>query len=241
MKTDQTSGADALPSEKQEKFAQLVASGVNHSEARRRAGYKQSKHADSHAARLADLGSISARIEYLRALRTEMARAVATVDATDIQAELEALAFSDIADAFEAVPSGDTGEVVPRVLPVDRWPKEFRAAVAKVKARRYTEGSGDSAREVEVVEFTLWNKVNALHELREHMGLVGPKKVDLTVRGVVALPVLQVPVPGPGDRIIDVTGDSLPDLEVATPQSAEFDAARLAALAALAAWRARER
>ena len=40
-----------------------------------------------------------------------------------------------------------------------------------MKVRRYREGRGEHAREVEVTEFKLWNKGKALEKLGEHLGL----------------------------------------------------------------------
>lgn len=195
--------ADPLPNPRHEAFARLVAGGMAHAAAYREAGY-QSKSPDAHAARLADSGSIAARIAYLRMERATTIRAASLVDEHRIQQELESLALADISEAFEEHKDGD-GQIITRALPIKRWPLALRRAINKVKVRRYLEGSGDNAREVELIEFGLTPKVPAIHELRAHMGLLKPVQVDLTVRGVIALPVMQVPQPGPDDRVLDAT------------------------------------
>lgn len=50
-----------------------------------------------------------------------------------------------------------TGDV-PKLKPACQIPEHARRAIASVKVKRYVEGTGDKAREVEVTEFTLWNK-----------------------------------------------------------------------------------
>lgn len=228
-------GADALANPAHEHFARLVAGGMSHGAAYKQAGYS-SKSPEAHGHRLANSGSVKERITFLRDQQAAAAVLAATVDSGRIQQELEHLAFSDIGQAFEEARSHD-GLIVPRALPITRWPVSLRRAVSKVKVKRYLEGSGDTAREVELIEFGLWPKVPALQQLREHMGLVKPIEVDHTVRGVIALPVMQVPVPGPGDRVIDVDVDVTPDeVEDRAPPPREetpLDRARRALLEAL--------
>lgn len=224
-------GSDFLPNPRQESFARLVANGATDGEAYTKAGYRSNTPA-AHGARLAKSGSIAERIAFLRDQIAVAARAAATVDASRIQQELEALAFSDISQAFEETVDEESGTVIPRLLPITRWPQRFKAAVAKVKVKRYLEGPPDAQKEFEIMEFALWPKNNALAQLREHMGLVKPVDVNVRVTGIVALPVMQVPVPGPGDRIIDVDVDVTPDLTPA-PIDPAADAARAAVLALL--------
>lgn len=221
--------ADPLPNPKHEAFARLVASGLAHAAAYREAGYN-SKTPDAHAARLADSGSIAARIAYLRMETAKAVTAASLVDAHRIQQELECLALADIGEAFEDHEEGD-GQIVTRALPIKRWPVALRRAVQKVKVKRYLEGSGDNAREVELIEFALAPKVPAVHELRAHMGLLQPKQVNLTVQGVIALPVMQVPQPTAADRVLDGTDDHAH--VVSAPSAAPLNAARAGLLARL--------
>lgn len=229
-------GSDPLPNPRHESFARLVAvQGLSHAEAYTRAGYTSQTPAP-HGARLAQSGSIAERITYLVAHMTAAAVSVATVDAHRIQAEYEAIAFSDIGDAFEAPLEGEElPPVLPRLKPVSRWPERFRRAVASIKVKRYVEGSEENAREVELLEFRLWPKVTALDGLREHMGLKKPDQLDININGVVALPILQVPTPGPGDTVIDSDADLTPDL---TPRFYD-DSPRAALMALLTAGKAR--
>ena len=229
-------GSDPLPNPRHESFARLVAvQGLSHAEAYTRAGYTSQTPAP-HGARLAQSGSIAERITYLVAHMTAAAVSVATVDAHRIQAEYEAIAFSDIGDAFEAPLEGEEiPPVLPRLKPVSRWPERFRRAVAGIKVKRYVEGKDEDAREVEILEFRLWPKVTALDGLREHMGLKKPDQLDININGVVALPILQVPTPGPGDTVIDADADLTPDL---TPRFYD-DSPRAALMALLTAGKAR--
>lgn len=132
------------------------------------------------------------------------AQAASTVDAQRIQQELESLSFSDIGALFEAG-DGEDGQDVVRVLPITRWPKAARAAIAGVKVKRYLEGPRDNQREVETLEFKLWNKGDGLRQLREHMGLVKPPGEVNVILGVIAMPMVQAPVP-PSDVLARAEG-----------------------------------
>lgn len=228
--------ADPLPNPKHEAFARLVAHGMPVATAYRESGYV-SKTPDAHGARLADSGSVAARIAYLRMERSTAIRAASLVDAHRIQQELEHLALTDIGQAFEEVSTeahDGTSILVPRMLPLTRWPESLRRAVQKIKVKRYLEGSGDEAREVELIEFGLAPKTPALHELRAHMGLLKPIDVNLTVRGVIALPVMTVPQPQPGDRVLEgEIGTHTPAEQVAS--SPGLSAAKSALLSLLSA------
>ena len=178
-------GCDPMPNPRHEQFALLVAKGVPAAEAYRKAGYAETASSNSNAARLMASDSIGARVAFLTSELQAAARAAATVDAQRIQRELEAVALSDIGALFE---EGERdGVAVARVLPITRWPEQARRAVSSVKVKRYLEGSGDDAREVETVEFRLWPKVEGIKQLREHMGLgesEDPKNKELVVRVV---------------------------------------------------------
>ena len=148
-----------------EAFALAVASGVAASTAYGSAGYSVGA-AETSGPRLARNAQVAARIAFLRHERESAARAAATVDAGRVQAELEAVAFSDIGDVFDI---SDGGAL--RVRPLPRWSPATQRAIASVKVRRVLEGRGEDARPVEVIEFRLWPKIEAIRTLREHMGL----------------------------------------------------------------------
>lgn len=182
-----------LDNPRHEAFAQAVAGGLSFSAAYRKAGY-DSKSPEAHGSRLASSGSIAARIATLKVVRTTAAVKASTVDAARIQRELESLSFSDIGQLFEEDTDED-GASVARVLPITKWPGRVRRAVSAIKVRRYLEGPPDNQREVELLEFKLWNKGDGLRQLREHMGLVKPAG-EVTVNvGVIAMPMIQTPIP----------------------------------------------
>jgi phage terminase small subunit len=88
------------------------------------------------------------------------------VDADRVLLELTFLAFSDLGQVLDF--AGDR----PNLKPPSLIPESARRALASVKVRRYLEGAGDLAREVEVVEFRLHPKVEALRDLAKHLGLL---------------------------------------------------------------------
>ena len=73
-----------------------------------------------------------------------------------------------------------TGESV-KLRPANEIPASVRRAIQSVKVRRYIEGKGEDAREVELIEFKLWGKpemlvtrLKALGELKEQHEHSGP-------------------------------------------------------------------
>lgn len=76
--------------------------------------------------------------------------------------ELAHIATSDIGEVFEGLGWGHL---------VERIPEHARRAIASVKVKRYVEGRGDDSREVEVIEFRLWNKPQANDLLGRRHGL----------------------------------------------------------------------
>ena len=59
--------------------------------------------------------------------------------------------------------------------------------MSSIKVRRYTEGTGEDAREVEVTEFRFWSKESSLAKLAEYFPMPAPPrepiKVDVTSGG----------------------------------------------------------
>ncbi len=83
-------------------------------------------------------------------------------------AELAMIAFADSGDILDF-----TGTEF-RLKPANEIPEHARRAISSIKTKRYLEGHGDDAREVEVTEYKCWNKIAALKELREFMHPVEP-------------------------------------------------------------------
>lgn len=88
------------------------------------------------------------------------------VEADRLLAEVDLLATSDIGDVLDF-----TG-TEPVLRPCSDIPAGARRTIASVKVRRYTEGHGDDAHEVEVTEFKLWSKLDALRLALQRRGLL---------------------------------------------------------------------
>ncbi len=138
--------------------------------AARRAGYSE-RGADVAAIRL--LGNARVR-ELIDALEVKAAER-AEVQAVDVRRELALAGFSDIGQVVDF--SGDE----PRLRKANEIPEAARRALASMKVRRYTEGHGEAAREVEVTEFRLWDKLSALRTLAQLLGMLDQPGGDVTV------------------------------------------------------------
>lgn len=167
-------------SDKQERFCLEYLVDLNATAAARRAGYSK-RTANEQAARLLANVSIQARVRELKAARAERTR----LKADDVVRELALVAFSDIGEVV------DFSRTDPRLRPADEIPETARRAVASMKVRRYTQGHGDDAREVEVTEFKLWDKLAALEKLGRHLGLFkdagGPSGPQVSLQVIVGV------------------------------------------------------
>lgn len=71
----------------------------------------------------------------------------------------------------------DVGEVLNfcgtdvRLKAASDIPEAVRRVLASIKVKRYVEGTGDAARDVEVIEFKFLDKLQALVKLGLHLGL----------------------------------------------------------------------
>lgn len=149
-------------SHKHQRFAEEYSVDLNGAAAYRRAGYtaKNDKVASAGAARLLAKGSIKAEIDRLVAQRS----AQTGLTAQDIWQQWMAICRADIGDVLDF-----TGET-PKLKPAHLIPEHARRAIASMKVKRYVEGSGDNARDVEVTEFTFWNKPATLATVAKAMG-----------------------------------------------------------------------
>jgi hypothetical protein len=84
--------------------------------------------------------------------------------------EIARLAFSDIGQVL------DFSGTHPRLRPACDIPEDARRALTSVKVKRYAEGRGEGAGEVEVTEIKLWDKLAALEKAGRHLGLFAPDK-----------------------------------------------------------------
>ena len=160
-----TKAAAARPlSDRERLYAQGRASGMTAHDAAVSAGYASSR-AKQTGYELEARPIVQAELARLRAEIAERTVALVSTDAARVQREIEAVAFSDVGDLFERV----DGRLV--VLPVDRWPEQARRAVSSIKVKRYID---EERKPLETTEFRLWSKLEALKQLREHLGMVTP-------------------------------------------------------------------
>lgn len=113
-----------------------------------------------------------------------------------VRDELTGIAFFDPGEMLDF--SGTTV----RLRPANQIPRRARKAISSIKVRRYVEGHGDDAMEVEVTEIRFNSKNDALQQLGKHLGMfidrqevTGKDGGPITVKDVaVARPGLPVPV-----------------------------------------------
>jgi phage terminase small subunit len=152
-------GGDLTP--KQQAFVLEYAKDRNATAAARRAGYSERTARQMGAENLSK-PVIRRAVDEALAAATERAQ----LDAADVLREWAILGRSDIGDVLDF-----TG-TEPRLRPACEIPEHARRAISGVKVRRYVEGKGEAARTVEVVEFKLWPKPDALEKLGRHLGLL---------------------------------------------------------------------
>lgn len=156
---------------KQERFCLEYLVDHNATQAATRAGYSP-RTANEQAARLLANVSVRRRLAELSARQRERL----DVQADDVLRELLRLGLSDIGQVLDF-----TGDEL-RLRPPRDIPEAARRAVASVKVRRFLEGKGEDAREVEVTEFKLWDKLSALDKLGKYLGL-WKDALDLHLKG----------------------------------------------------------
>ena len=152
-------------SAKHYRFCQEVLVDDNATAAYRRAGYKDTPAANGNAARLIANDSIQATLKSLRDARKKRLE----VTADRVLQELACLAFSDIGEVLDF-----SGADVKLRLACD-IPEAARRALASMRTKRYFEGHGDDAREVEIIEFKLADKLAALVKYGQHLGMFTTK------------------------------------------------------------------
>lgn len=161
---------------KQARFVEEYLVDLNATQAAVRAGYSE-RTANEQGARL--LANVSLRAAISAAKEARSARTAVTADR--VVEELALLGFSDVGQIL------DFSRADPRLRPASEIPDAARRALSSLKVRRHAEGHGEAARDVEVIEFKLWDKVAALDKLLRHLGGYpggkDAKKLDLTSGG----------------------------------------------------------
>lgn len=169
----------------------------NATEAYKRAGYKtDGNSAESAAARLLRNVQVQAEI----AARESALAEQANVKAADLIEEWKLIAFSDVGQIL------DFTKAEPRLRPANEIPESARRAISSFKVKRYTEGRGDDAREVEVTEFKLWPKNDALEKLGKHLGMFAndDKSPNVNIMQTICVEVVHAePVPIPDGPILN--------------------------------------
>lgn len=156
------------------------------------AGYSsRSAYAQGH--RLLKDQEIQAEMARFRDTVTMKAVERAAVDKARVLKELEHLAFSDIGEVLDF-----SGEKL-RLLASNEISEDARRALKSVKVKRYTEGRGDAAQVVEIIEFTFWNKLEALLKLGAELGLTFPERHEHT--GAAGAPIETDATLQPGERL----------------------------------------
>jgi phage terminase small subunit len=156
---------------KQEQFVKEYLVDLDATAAARRSGYSE-KTVGQIGYQLLQKTSIA---EAIRVAKSERSRRTG-VTADKVLRELALVGFSDIGNVLDF--SGDNlslraaGDIA----------RHHRRTLSSVKVKRYTEGHGDDAREVETIEFKLWDKMSALEKIGKHIGMF-PGKVRVEVTG----------------------------------------------------------
>jgi phage terminase small subunit len=168
------------PNDKQQRFIDEYVIDQNATQAYKRAGYKvKSDHAAAVASsRLLLVPLVRAAVDDRLAVLAKATR----MTAEKCWAEVACIARSSIKNFLDV-----TGPN-PKMLPANEIPEEAWKSLKSVKVKRYLEGAGLDAREVEVIEYTLWPKLEAnvvvlgsLGELKERVEITGAKGGDFRI------------------------------------------------------------
>lgn len=174
---DTTSAMSDRPlTEKQQRFIEEYLVDLNAKQAAIRAGYSE-KGAEVTGSKLLANPKVSAAVSTARDQQSQRT----LIEADRVIKELAVTALSDLGEVMDF--SGDTL----RMRPASQIPENARRAISSIKVKRRIEGEGEDAREVEVIEFRMYDKLSALDKLAKHLGLYPggkhPKKVDVTSGG----------------------------------------------------------
>jgi phage terminase small subunit len=170
------------------RFCQELLIDDNAAQAAIRAGYSE-KTAKQQACRLLTNADVRRAVADLRAARAQ--RLETTADR--VLQELAMVAFADIGQVMDF-----TGADV-KLRPANAIQEQARRALASMKVKRYVEGHGDDARDVEVIEFKFWDKVTALLKLGQHLGLFTTKVEHGGMDGeVIPIQIVGIEIAEPG-------------------------------------------
>lgn len=158
----------AAMTDKERRFVDEYLIDLNGAAAARRAGYSVKTARDIARENLAKphiADEIKARMEE----RAEACK----VKAEEVLREFKLLAFADLGEVFD-FDCGAGGWL--RLRPGREISPEVRRCISQIRVRRVLEKAGGlPPQEVEVMEFRLWPKPEALVNLAKHLGLVKEK------------------------------------------------------------------
>lgn len=147
-------------SEKQKRFCEEYVIDLNATQAAIRAGYSQKTARQIATQNLSKL-YIQDYIQELRLKQQERTEITADM----VVRELAAIGFACLEDVVE-VNNNYTA-----ILPEENRPARAKKSLKKVKFKRYFQGNGEDAEEVEVVEIEMHDKLSALDKLGRHLGI----------------------------------------------------------------------
>ncbi|MDE2097694.1 MAG: terminase small subunit [Patescibacteria group bacterium] len=155
--------------DKERRFIDEYLIDLNGAAAARRAGYSVKTAREIAAENLAK-PHIKAEVDARMAERAEACK----VNAEEVLREFKLLAFADIGEVFD-FDFGKGGWL--RLRPGKEISPQIRRCIAQIRVKRLTEKQPDGKppQEVEVMEFKLWPKPEALVNLAKHLGLVREK------------------------------------------------------------------
>jgi len=145
--------------DKQKRFVEEYCIDFNATAAARRAGYS------ARSARTIGPENLS-KPAISAAIREQVHKALelADIKPEDVWREWGHICRSYIGDIF------DFSGLVPKLKPAGSIPESALRAIASMKVKRYMEGHGDSAVEVEVTEVRFWDKPSTLSTVAKAMG-----------------------------------------------------------------------
>lgn len=173
--------------QRQQVFVREYLIDLNATAAYKRAGYKGTgRAAENAASRLLGFVGVQKAIQEAMAARAKRAEQ----KADDVLRELALLAFSDIGQIMDF-----TGDAI-RVKDAKDIPEVARRAFASLTVKRYVEGHGDDARDVELLEFKMLDKLQALIKYGQHLGMFKTKFAHSSTDGE-PIQIQQIEICGP--------------------------------------------
>lgn len=152
---------------RQERFVQEYLVDLNSTQAAIRAGYSE-RSARMHGSRLMTNDVVLVALQAALAKVREERALTVEVDANRVLGEYAQIAFADLRTIFV-----DTADGGAALKPIKDWPADVCRSMAGIKVKRVLEKRGeDDYIPVEILEFKMNSKNDALRALAEHLGLL---------------------------------------------------------------------